>query len=365
MAQRHNIIEINGKQYDASTGKPIQTSTANNHGVGSPKNPNQKAGNVDGFTKRRNKHTTSKQPQTPRQRATTTARDVHNKQLKSNTLMRHAVKKPAQASPHHAENKSDVTKINPAQQTSAHSERAARAHAVAKSRLVSKFGSGNPSPITQTVEKLPLKQPPIHADQPTPSHTPRFPKQTLTISPFEKALKSATSHEQPHAKKIPRRHHVARKLRLSPKAMNISAALLVVLIVGGFIAYRSAPGIAVHVAATRAGVRASLPSYQPAGFSLQGPVQYSSGQIAIGYKSNSDERQFRLIQQKTDWDSQTLLNNYIATETNQYQTFQKGDKTIYIYDGSNAAWVSGGTWYQIKGESALNADQLVRIASSL
>jgi hypothetical protein len=98
---------------------------------------------------------------------------------------------------------------------------------------------------------------------------------------------------------------------------------------------------------------------------LAGPVQYSAGQITISYKSNSDDRNFQLVQRNSDWNSQSLLNNFVTREDEKYLTYQDKGKTIYVYDGNNATWVSGGIWYQVEGKSSLSSDQLLKIASSL
>lgn len=121
----------------------------------------------------------------------------------------------------------------------------------------------------------------------------------------------------------------------------------------------------MKLAASRSGVNGSLPSYQPAGFSLNGAVAYRPGQITINYKSNSDDRGFKVNQSASQWDSKTLLDDFVAINRNDYQTIQDKGKTVYIYDNNNATWVDSGIWYRIEGDSSLSSEQLLRIASSL
>jgi len=122
----------------------------------------------------------------------------------------------------------------------------------------------------------------------------------------------------------------------------------------------------MHVASARAGVHASLPSYQPAGFSFTGPIKYKPGQITISFKSNSDnQRNFSITQSASSWDSQTLLENYVTPTGQPYQTDEVSGKTIYIYGTSNATWVDGGIWYNVQGNSSLNSAQLLRLADSI
>jgi hypothetical protein len=85
----------------------------------------------------------------------------------------------------------------------------------------------------------------------------------------------------------------------------------------------------------------------------------------VTFRSNSDERNFELQQQVSNWNSQALVDNFILSENKQYQTFQEKGKTIYVYDNANATWVNGGVWYKIEGNSSLNTEQLLKIASSI
>ncbi len=145
----------------------------------------------------------------------------------------------------------------------------------------------------------------------------------------------------------------------------MTTTVLAALLIAGFIAYQNMPNLAMRVAAARAGFPATMPSYQPAGFALDGAIQYYPGQITVNFKSDSDNRIFSVTQKPSKWTSETLLDRVVAIDSRPYQTFQDKGKIIYIYDGSNATWVSGGIWYEIAGNSSLTSDQLLRIASSL
>jgi hypothetical protein len=191
--------------------------------------------------------------------------------------------------------------------------------------------------------------------------------QPLTASnPFDRALEHASSHEQPKHRKSTVRRRVARKLHVSTRTLNTGMGLAAALVLGGYIAYQNVPNLAVRLAATRAGVHASLPGYQPAGFALAGPIQYQPGELTLSYKSNNnDNREFQVKQKASSWNSETLLDSFINANKLAYQTYQDKGKTIYIYDGNNATWIDGGVWYQVNGNAALNSDQLLRIAGSL
>lgn len=340
MSKQNDHIELNGYKYDARTGAMLGRSNTSSK----PQPPK----NMDGFV-RRSKLAPPKNV-TPKQ--ATPSHALHQKTTKSQTLMRHVVKKPAAPT--------QDSKASPLQQKRAiHADpqRIARAQQAEKSPHVSKF-----SGITPTMSPLEVKPAPENQAQ---SKEVEQKRALLPLSPFDMALQNAKSHEQQHIKSTSFRKKLAKRLRISPRAATISAGLVAVVVGGVLFANQHMPTLAVQLAAARAGVEARLPGYRPAGFSLAGPIEYSAGEITLQYQSNSDDRQFRVVQKKSDWNSQSLLENFITASEKNYQTFQDKGKTIYIYEGNNATWVSGGVWYQVEGEASLNSDQLLRIASGL
>jgi hypothetical protein len=237
-----------------------------------------------------------------------------------------------------------------------------RANHVRQSTHISKFGKTMQS--TTTVGAiLPVKPAPGDAAATAVS---AIATTSQSLNSFNAALEHASSHELPKHKKSTVRRRLARKLHITTRTLNTGMGLAAVLMLGGFIAYQNVPNLAVRLAATRAGVHASLPGYQPAGFALAGPIQYQPGEITLSYKSNNnDNREFQVKQKASSWNSETLLDSFINANKLAYQTYQDKGKTIYIYDGNNATWIDGGVWYQVNGSAALNSDQLLRIAGSL
>jgi hypothetical protein len=107
-----------------------------------------------------------------------------------------------------------------------------------------------------------------------------------------------------------------------------------------------------------------LPSYNPGGFRLAGPISYSQGQITIGYKSNTDNREYQITQKKSNWDSESLLSN-VVTKNAGYQIARDHGLTIYLYGDGSATWVNSGVWYTIEGQSQLSSTQIQKIAASM
>lgn len=361
-----NILEINGKRYDVLSGKLI----GNEQSASTPakaSSPKAHSGQVlDGFVK---------YPQKSPHHPAAPSHAVHAKNSRSKTLMRRAVKKPLPSGPTHTRKNYTVyqpsAKVDLKQNRGAQidSIRAGRAADVPKSNLVSKFGDVR-GHIIKRVAPLPVKPAPAHPQAAlhtvsVPIDRPR-PQAVVpeSANPFDLALQNADSHTLQRSKKPSLRQRAARKLRISPRSLTIATGVFITLFLGGLVAYQNIPQLAIRMASTRAGVRANLPSYQPSGFSLSGPVQYGGGVVTLNYESNSDDRNFRVVQKNSDWNSRSLLENFVAAK-DSYQTFQDKGRTVFVYDGSNATWVNGGVLYQIEGESELSSDQLRRIVSSL
>lgn len=348
MGNQQNVIVINGKKYDAKTGRLLTPAAAKAPAV---KQPAKQAPVLDGVTRRRQN---------------TPVQQVHKKTQKSQTLMRSVVKKPTVIKPV-AATKRPTTKPAPAKttaiatrKTAVNPERVSRAQAIPKSNLISKFGtlSGNMAQPKQVESR-------VTAAKPAPQTEPPLKVEAPQKFDFQSIIDKATSHEQPFIKLPNRRQRLANFLHLSPKAVTAGSITLSIVIFGGFMIYQNIPNLAMRVAATRSGVQARLPGYRPAGFAMSGPIQYSPGQITIGFHSKTDDRSFQVTQRSSQWNSESLRENFVAAERRQYQTYQDKGKTIYIYDDSNATWVDGGIWYQIEGDSALTSDQLIRLANSL
>lgn len=179
---------------------------------------------------------------------------------------------------------------------------------------------------------------------------------------FEKAIENANSH-----KKIPRSNHQKHhRSKISPKrrTFRYASGMLAAVLLTSFVLYQNIPNLSMRIASSKAGFDASLPGYSPSGYALSGPVVYSPGKITVNFSSNSDDRDYSLTEQVSNWNSQALIDNYLVAKNKNYQTYQEKGKTIFLYDDKNATWVSGGVWYQIEDADELSSSQILNIASS-
>jgi hypothetical protein len=344
----NNFIEINGKRYDARTGELISAV---------PKKVHHITRSVDGISAAPNKSDKILTPTAVlkevkrREAAPHMKRRVHH----STTLHRRAVKAPVFEIETPKENEK-ATEVTP----KFDSKRLERAQAVTRSQHISRFGVANAFNDEPEETTAPEVEQPASAE-PKPEVTPDpeinlsqlKPSTVHKVASFaaEQSKKERPMHIQPHSR---------------TKLYSYGASGLVVLLLAGYVAYLNVPSLSMKVAASRAGFAATMPGQTPSGYSLNGPVMSSPGQVTLKYSSNTDNRQFSVKQQPTTWDSTALLENYVAEKDKDYLTYQDRGLTVYIYDGGNAAWVNGGKMYTLDGsKTELDTRQILNLATSM
>lgn len=362
-------LELNGKRYDATTGRVIESVASVAAGAAKLKASLNKTGQaLDGFVKAsplKVVPTKIVRPPVAKKVQRQPAKPLHPKPQAAKTLMRRGLHKPSLGGLLHAKAAPVESTASP---TSASSlailaaeseERIKRAKTIHKSKLISRFGSGKLNVTTQPMAvKVPAK---TKAASPRAATTV---KSNPLPEPFAKALEAASAHRQPKLQKARLHHKIAKKVHLKPRTFNISALVAAAILFGGFMFYQNLPNLTVKLASARVGFNAAMPSYHPAGFALKGPIQYSPGQLTISYKSNSDNRSYEIKQQTSDWNSETLHDEYVAKNNQPYQTYQDNGRTIYI-SNNGANMVSENKWVQVKSDGSLNTDQLLNIVKSI
>lgn len=337
MVKKATIVEINGRQYDAITGKllsgsPVSATTAAS-----------KPRAIDGFSS----HITGTHPSRPQPK---NANSVHKVTRKTQKLHPAAVKKSTPQKAIHS-----VASSQAAQKTStvpsSVSQRMLRAQAQQKSTQITRFGKQEPvltTPVRQALlpeEKIAAYQPPALKAVTASTQTP---------------AREVISKIEPSSAKSAKKSAKNKKLKLVPTV----AVVAIVILAAGYLTYINLPNFALKVAASRAGFDATLPGYNPSGFEFDGPIAYSPGHLTLKF-ANSDNAEYKISQRESSWDSQSLLDNFVERENKNYLTFQERGLTVYIYDDNQASWVDGGVWYTIEGNSSLTSEQILKIASSL
>lgn len=353
---KQNTIKLNGKLFDATTGKPLSSTTSSHHAIIKPTVKHNQSKLL--YTSKHQKH---REPHHPH--------DTHRKTEHAKTLMRHSVKKPA----HIAHKISDLQPKSPASYNidlatnldilGAKHNRTKHAASITKSHLVHRFAARDDliPTVVKRLTKLSVK--PAPGDPTIEKHNFAPVAGNISDDIFSNALAIADSHAQKLHKQS-RRHRAAKKLGVKVSTVHFGISLIVIVALGGFVLYQNAANIRVRLAAADAGVHASLPGYSPAGFALDNSIQTTPGKVILSYRSNSDSRNFKITQTAvfSGVQSTTLAAN--SGQSSQVITGTNG-ATIYIYGDASASWINGNTLYTIEGDSSLSTSQLLKIANSL
>ncbi len=125
------------------------------------------------------------------------------------------------------------------------------------------------------------------------------------------------------------------------------------------------PDISMQVAAMQNGINPTYPGYIPKDYSVSGIVS-AEGKITIKFANSTAGKEFSLIEEKSSWNTDALLNNFVKSEYgDNYSIVREQGLTIYISE-SNAAWVNGGNVYKISAKNdTLTNKQIRSIAASL
>jgi len=383
-----NVIEINGRKYDAQSGKLLDDSKAK----APVTNPNPTSNNsqvIDGVQRSNNQSTAreiakpvSHKPEIkPKNTTPNTSRRVvdgfRKKTQKSTTLSRKVVKNPHKQAPNIHAKSLPNTPVSSAPVSPEKSSffkkvpeaRLARAMSQKTSSVISKF-SKDVSTVKPVINhNLKVKHPESHQKS-APVANSAYSKPNLQKQVFQHNVVSQPTHRHevanvtksdatPVHKKVA--HTVARKRYLT----GLVAACFAFLLLGGFIAYQRIPQLAVKVAARQAGFNAKVPSAIPSGFSFKSPVKAEKDSLTIAYNSNTDSRNFVVTQKPTTWTSESLLSSFLVNSKRQYQTYYDKGLTVFVYDASNATWVDKGIWYTIETDGSLSSEQILSIASSI
>lgn len=342
------VVHVNGKAYDAVTGRRIDGI------VPPPKKPASKKVPISGGAKHQNRQ------------SHLDSRDINHVQAhqteRSQTLMRHAVKKPApglkkQLRPtHELAHKQPHTIPVKHVAHSVDEARLHRANQVEKSRQVRRYHDGHEvKPVFTTMavqaapQDIPGAEPPT-APPPLPTNKPG--------DAFEQAIEGANHYidiaaRKTHLKKKTRRH-----------AFSMAAGTLALLFIAGFAAYQNTPGLQIKVAGVRAGVATTTPNFQATGFAYGG-TRAEDSKLIIGLSAG--DHQYQLSEQATNLSSEDMIKHVSATDasgTPNYEVVEAGVSTVYRLGDSQATWVKDGIWYQIHGDQGLSDDQLKNLVQN-
>lgn len=358
MGKRNNFIEINGRRFDAVSGKPLTSDTATAAHRINTRQTESAGQTMSEVIRKPGSHAARHAPKSSR------------------TLMRHAVKKPKvtnktaaaanpeTAKPTHTGKNLDMV-LTPVAKVRA--DRLKRAHQFKQSNLISHFSpnGGQVQPAKPSADFVPDHRP-VHKatsrSQAKSAPTPAKPVKTAAPSThhtkeaiLQRALERANSHEQPRRK--------APKKKSRRTLAIVSVLAFAVLAGAGLFAVSQPDTVRLALISAKAGFRATSPGQQLAGYSLS-QASYGEGTVALQY-GNSDGKGYTIIQKRSDLGSNGLNQQFASADPDSYTTVNAGGKEVYLYGDQKATWVQDGIWYVIQSNGSLNDQQLVDLASSL
>ncbi len=218
--------------------------------------------------------------------------------------------------------------------------------------------STSPTPASQQASKV-LNDIVAPTPNVTPASSPSTPAgSTTTVAGVtmsrEDALKLALGEDA-----APQAATKAGPARPTAVVMTVIGLALL----GAFLWQVNATDIQVKLASLRAGLTASVPGFVPGGWSKAQSLKASEG--GVSYELVKDGKSLKVEQQKSDWDSQAVLEQYVLRRSTDYLALQSQGLTIYMYGDNQAAWVNQGTFYTLSGDHGIEQDDIIRMATSL
>ncbi|HEX7260148.1 MAG TPA: hypothetical protein VF272_04435 [Candidatus Saccharimonadia bacterium] len=218
-----------------------------------------------------------------------------------------------------------------------------------------------PSPAADTRSPLIQKLPPHPAlARPEPNPLPNAVKANVGSL----AATTPAPVPTPESSDLQQALKAAKSSTTVPMVTKVAAAIATIGVMSGLIWLQNAPKLAFHNAAAKAGIDASLPTYIPSSYRQIGPTNTSNGRISINFTNASSETPLSIVQRRTNWDSNSLRENYVSRQTANFLAVQGQGLVIYL-DDDQANWVNHGIWYQIIGTSKLGREQVLKIAYGL
>lgn len=394
-----NIIEINGKRYDAISGALVEASQIHSKGRAASQHPIKPAeASSKAVVSSANTSNASDTPSASHPAKTHQAHQLASyinahKTQASKTFHRQSVKKPSVSqkpaikvsapSQSQLSKKASVSLVK-LPTASIDPKRAERAHLASKTASVQHFNksasapsrppaarAATPNPktgrtfdIAPPPRRQPLHERPSLAATAAPASIASLPPKSQFSGLLERHEKT-TQHrylESPKAKS-------RRLAKLKPghkRAVSFGAVGLSLVLLAGFFVFQYKTNIELQLADAKAGIHATLPGYKPSGYAVS-KFSYQAGLVAINYHSSDDGHHFQLLQKASGYADQSSLSSLVADNAGSYQKLEAGGQTIYASsDNSNAsaAWLNGGILYLLKGNASLSNDQIQKIVTS-
>ncbi len=335
MSTKKQTVIINGKTYDMATGKPTNM----------PQKAAAKVAVISDITPNKSIPQPQRSANPISQKARTVAPHARPSTQKSTTLRRDILKKP-------------LSKVRPD---------ASKIHRnVQKSDRITKFAPANHQPDTKSSVDYDLVAQTKALKKAHAEHLANVGRESAHIS--SRVIKEhllGKAIEQVPVDNTPPKTTLATRSAHKARFASVATTSFALVLLGSYLTYINIPNLSIRVAAASTGIKANLPSYQPTGYRIHGPISYQDGEINVSYKANSGNTGYKLTQRPTDWDPIATLDNYVESDSkNDYQIHSVQGLTVYTYN-KKAVWVNGGILHIIDGNATLSNQQVEHIVASM
>lgn len=249
------------------------------------------------------------------------------------------------------------------------------------SPMISHFNSPAIAPAMQTMETIEMHEPhpmqsSVNAKMRKRSELHQAPQaaqlsaKELKDQAIQKALTSAEKIDNQEGKNMQSRKKKSKKSGVEMHfgfgrvMLALSCAVAAVFAIVYFVNLNM-PDISLQVAAMQTGMDLSYPNYVPRDYSVSS-ITSEENKITIEFNNSASGNSFSLTEEKSSWDTNALLSNFVKEEYGEnYTIIREQGLTLYV-SGSNATWVNGGVVYKITATNGTLTNKQIRsIAVSL
>ena len=297
---------------------------------------------------------------------------VHRKAMASTTLNRRYVKRPTKTSDiavkvRHTSKVPSATNVRMSPQISHFAndkQMTSKAPAVKMSKQVDdKMEPAKMHPMQERAN-IRMKERNMAMTQSSPKLSAKELKDRAIQKALATAAAPASQEEMKNKKKAKAKSSSKMHFGMGRIFLALSCAAAAVFAIAYFV-NMNMPDISLKVAAMQTGIDASYPNYIPRDFRISS-ITSENGKITLEFVNDNTKDAFSLIEEKSSWDSNALLNNFVKDAYgDKYDTVREQGLTLYINE-NNAAWVNGGVVYKLETTSgSLTNKQIRSIAVSL
>jgi hypothetical protein len=205
-------------------------------------------------------------------------------------------------------------------------------------------------------------QKPARPAPPKPITTANL-RPTVSARPSPVAPRGVRRPSPPPAPSEPAQPEPTEQAKPSTKLISLITSGAIVLLAGlAVLAYFFIPAVSFWVASSAAEVRASMPTYAVAGYSVSGQAESSPGIVTLNYKSFNNN--YSISMANSSWDSDGVLENKVKPATPNYQTLNQKGLTIFVIK-DKALWVNGGILYTLEFSSELSNSEILKIVDGI